>query len=315
MRILITGASGFIGRWLVRRLVSEPEMDVVAAIRAEGPDRLEGAPTLRLEDFTDPRAISAAVERTQPNVIINLAAYGVSPDKRDPAAMFTVNAASPVWMMQAAAACGAAVVGAGSQSEYRIDAGTSVPVSENDPIGPDALYGASKAACWLGASAAARQLGGVYVHLRLFNVFGPGEAAHRLLPVLVRAARTGETAALSDGLQVRDFVYVEDVVEALAAAVRLAGRADPGFTEAVNICTGRAVSVRSFAETASEAFGMDRGKLAFGATARRPDDLPYVVGSPAKAEAMLNWAPRHTLEDGLARTAEFERAAAQETIQ
>ncbi|WP_169332256.1 NAD-dependent epimerase/dehydratase family protein [Henriciella marina] len=315
MRVLITGANGFIGRWLTRRLAADDAVETVAAIRAPNSVQFEGARATRLSDLADRTEVHDVINSVAPDIIINLAAYGVSPDRRDPVAMFNVNAAAPVAIVQAASALGAAVVGVGSQSEYTANNVVEQQIQETDPIGSQALYGASKASAWLGASATARQLNCSYIHLRLFNTYGHGEAAHRLLPTLARAARTGDKAVLSDGLQVRDFVYIEDAVESLVAAAHLANRQRSGLVEAVNVCSGDGTSVRRFAEIAASAFGLPPQQLSFGTIGRRPDDLPYIVGSPEKAFSLLGWTARHSVSEGLAKVAAMQAAPNSESLQ
>ncbi|OTP77677.1 UDP-glucose 4-epimerase [Caballeronia sordidicola] len=230
--------------------------------------------------------------------VIHLAGAGVAPTDRDSATIFRVNAFLAPQMVSLAAKVGArAIVLAGSSAEYR-SLEQSGPLDEDDPLETSKLYGASKAAGGILALANATVENVMVGVMRLFNVYGPGEARHRLLPSLLRDLSAGRPVKLSAGMQVRDFVYVDDVCAGLIAA--LTALADGKMPTGVyNIATGVGNSVGDFARIVAHAANADPKLLQFGALPFRPDDLPYVVGSPTKLRGACGWRTHTLLADGI----------------
>ena len=227
--VVVLGASGFIGRWVARKLG-----DQGAKVCAIGPE-------------TDLRS---AIRRLRPAITFNLAGYGVDPAQHDEATAYQINAELPGAVAEALAGCqdpawpGQYLVHVGSGAEYG-DAGGDL--REDGPARPTSLYGNSK---WHGTRAVTercRELGLRGLTARLFTVYGPGERAGRLLPSLLEVRRTGRALPLSPGLQRRDFTYIEDVADGLLK-LGLAS-AEPG--EIVNLASGRLTTVRAFVEIAA----------------------------------------------------------------
>jgi GDP-4-dehydro-6-deoxy-D-mannose reductase len=221
--------------------------------------------------------------------IVHLAAAGVHPADREVASLVDGNVGAPVAVVQLASQLQARfVVVAGSSAEY---AQTRAPrLDEHATLEQGALYGATKAAGGLLALSVATTLGVPCAVLRLFNVFGPGEAPHRLLPTLHRNLKLGQAVALSAGTQIRDFVHIDDACRAIMLAMR--GLTDASLAPgAYNVATGIGHSVREFALAVGDAMGKSSGLLEFGALPMRPDDRHVVVGDASAFHAATGWTP------------------------
>ncbi|SOE69815.1 Nucleoside-diphosphate-sugar epimerase [Burkholderia sp. D7] len=295
--ILLTGASGFVGRRLAQMLVAA-DLNVTCVGRA--PCVIRGVENVLVEALTVEQIERALAPNSCFDGVVHLAAAGVAPTDRDSTTIFRVNAFLAPQMVSLAAKVGArAVVLAGSSAEYRSPK-QSEPLDEEAPLETSKLYGASKAAGGILALANGTAENIAVGVLRLFNVYGPGEGAHRLLPSLVRDLIARQPVQLSAGTQVRDFVYVDDVCAGLIAA--LTALADkkmlPG---AYNVASGTGNSVGDFARAVAHAVNADLTLLKFGSLPFRPDDLPYVVGSPAKLRDACGWHAATPLADGIAQ--------------
>lgn len=305
-RVLLTGGSGFVGSRLAQTLLRSGT-DVTNVGRRPCP--IEGVDN-RIVAALSRESIFAAIGRgTKFDALIHLAAAGVSPTSRDRQDLIGVNAAlAPEIITLAADLACRAVVMVGSSAEYRAPR-EHVPIVEDAPLEAQKLYGATKAAGGILALASGSAMSLPVAVVRLFNVFGPGEAAHRLLPSLAINLRAGRPVKLSAGTQMRDFVYVDDACAGLVAAAEALSEQRMA-SGAYNLATGDGHSVAQFARMVASAMEADEGLLHFGALPLRPDDLPYVVGNPARLKEACGWYPVTPLIDGIRRTLdELERTS------
>jgi nucleoside-diphosphate-sugar epimerase len=296
---LVTGASGFIGRHLVDGLIGA-RTQVVALVRPGSrlPDRWHGAVTcIACADWSE-AGLRAALASRPFDVAFHLASYGVRPTDRDPGLMLRINVDLPALFVHLCKERGARLVLAGTFSEYQRPADQR-PLTEQSPLERAKIYGSSKAAGGIFASALAESLGVRLRLLRFFSVYGAGEAPHRLLPSLVAGFARGERVKLSEGTQVRDFVYVDDVVEACIKAGNDMATPSGALTAAWNVCTGAAHSVRTFAALVAETMGARSELLGFGELPMRADDEPYLVGDGERMYRALGWRPKHDLKAGI----------------
>ncbi len=285
-RVIVFGPTGFIGRW-VARFLSQQKAELYLVFR--DPDStstlfprygIKGH-SIRL-DLSDLDRIRPVIEDIRPDVVFNLAGYGVDRSERDEKLAYSLNAdlveriCITLDKIPGTDWPGQRLIHAGSALEYGEIQGD---LHENSQPFPTTLYGKSKLAGTkkLKIFSQTQQLSAITA--RLFTVYGPGEHSGRLLPSLLEIAATGKTLSLTAGLQKRDFSYVEDVAEGL---LRLGlGSAFPG--EIVNLATGKLHSVREFVEIAGKALSIQPGQLKFGALPTRSYEMEH---SPVSIEKL-----------------------------
>ena len=302
MRVAVTGAAGFVGAAVVRRLVAG-NAEPVAVVRPGGDvRRLPPDVDVLAADLEDPDAAARAIAALRPDVCIHLAAAGAVVAEPDPMRLLRTNTLAALALARALPAGGCRrLVTAGSSSEYGPVEG---PVSEARAPLPDDLYGATKLAGALLARAAGLELGLETVHLRLFSVFGPGEDERRLVPSVARALLERRPVELTPGEQVRDFVFVADAAEALVAAAT----APAIGGEILNVGTGRETTVRELCLAIARCTEADPSLLRFGARRYRTGERFSWRADPERAARVLGWRARTSLEAGLALTVEALRA-------
>lgn len=303
-RALVLGGAGFIGAWVTRALV-RAGADVYAVVRdrrvAEHRFSRMGVILPILEcDLAESGRATSVLAAVGPAVVFNLASRGVERGTRDPDAMYALNARLVSEVCDGLAHSpsmswpGVRLVHVGSSLEYGVLADGG---DEGATPRPTVEYGQTKLMGTTAVREAAGLRGLKATTARLFNVYGPGEPSSRLLPTIFRAARTSEVVPLTDGLQQRDFAYVEDVAEGL---LRL-GLANVTPGEVVHLATGRLTMVRSFAELAAEISGVDPRRLAFGSLATDPQEVRYGRVSVARLQALTGWRPPTTVTGGIRR--------------
>lgn len=294
MHVLVIGATGFIGRRLVRTLT---EGDHVVYALARHADHGLCCDT-RLWDGADLPQIRSAVENWPIDAIVNLAAAGVHPGDRDASRLVATNSVLPAVLVELADSKAArCFIQIGSSAEYA-RAADHAPIPETSALERSSLYGASKAAGSLITQATGKLHDVAVAVLRPFNIFGPGEKPHRLLPSLVARLSKGEVAPLSPGLQMRDFLYVDDACAAIRRMIQGLA-AEPALAGEYNLGSGAPCTVADFARAVAHALGADPALLDFGRLPLRADDLPYVVAATEKLDKTIGKACLHSLQEAL----------------
>ncbi|MFP5220076.1 MAG: NAD-dependent epimerase/dehydratase family protein [Actinomycetes bacterium] len=289
-RALVTGAGGFVGRHLVRRLVGDG-WDVVGLVRPGAPD-LPGATTVGI-DVTDGTATTAAVRAADPDVVLHLAAARAKADAAERAATTAVNTTSGLHVVEGLTDRCRAVVRLGSSTEYAESAG---PMDESTPLHPRGFFGATKAAGSLLVAAAAAERGVRAAVLRAFQVYGPDDHPGRLVPTVLRAAATGEPLQLTAAGMRRDWVHVDDVVD---ACLRAATADDLPAGTVLNVGTGVQTANEELVAVAEQVTGR-RIDVRTGEHPGRGWDAPSWVSDPTAAHELLGWRATTDLGTGLA---------------
>jgi len=300
MKVLVAGASGFLGRnfcafleqgghqavGLLRTVPAEPAFDFLLA-----PDLA----SLRQLDLSHGRF----------DAIVNAAGGGVNPLDRAGSGLMEANVLLPVALVEKAAESGVgALVQIGSSAEYA-PVPSGLLIRESAELETHKLYGATKAAGTIAALGLASHLRVPAMVLRSFNLFGVGEAPHRLLPAIVRQLSAGAEVPLSVGTQIRDFVAVGEACAAIVAALT-ALLQDSALVGVYNLSTGVGTSVADFARTVARALGADEELLQFGAIPMRADDTAWVVGAPDRLRRATGWTARPDLEQAIGDVARQE---------
>ena len=284
-RVLLTGATGLIGRASVAPLVARG-FEVLALSRSgRGVGDVPGIAC----DLLDAQDRRRAVGRAAASHLLHLA-WTDGPDRWTSAANLDWAAATLALARDFATAGGDRAVMAGSCAEYD----WSGPVlSEDTDLAPATLYGAAKARTGQLLVAAAPATGLSLAWARPFFVYGPGEPPGRLLGDLVRGLAAGRPVEVTDGLQVRDYLFAADLGEALAALL-----ASP-LEGPVNVASGEGTQVRDLiAEVAGQ---MQRRELIrWGARPRPAGDPPRIVADTGRLRQATGFRPRFSLADGVA---------------
>jgi len=218
-RALVTGGTGFLGANLAARLVADGHDVHLLARPGSDPWRLAALRSqiqLHEADVRDSAAVQRVCDLVRPAWVFHLAAHGNSSWETDTRQIIDVTLTGAVNVFEAAVRAGCeAIVHAGSSSEYGFSAG---PTAETDRLAPNSTYAVAKAAATLHGQQRARAHGDPVVTLRFYSVYGPWEGPARLLPALIVRGLAGEWPPLVHPSIARDFVYVDDAVEACLAA-------------------------------------------------------------------------------------------------
>jgi GDP-4-dehydro-6-deoxy-D-mannose reductase len=295
MRVLVTGADGFVGRHLCVHLRKQGDQ----VIEAFGPSATATGNRLRV-DVTDPHSVLAAVESARPEALVNLAGFSsVAKSDADPFQVWTVNALGSLNVLNSVrdAAPKARVLLIGSGEMYGVlPAGT--PATEDMPLLPVGPYGSSKAAAELAGRQFWRAYGLEIILARAFNSLGTGQQSGYVVPSLakqIQATRRGpsEPKIKVGNLEaVRDFLAVEDTVAAYRVLLT-SGR--PGTP--YNVCSGTGRTIRSLLDEMLKLAGVE-ARIEVDAGRLRPNDIPFLVGSPRRLNE-LGWAEKSSVTQAL----------------
>lgn len=292
MRVLVTGAHGFVGRWLVPELGSRGYEVVTAPAKTE-------------LDITDRDAVGRLVGELRPSAVIHLAAVAFGGAvTADPRRALRTNIEGTLNVLEACERLDRDVVAlVVSSSEVYAASGSPEPLSESSPPGPRSLYGCTKlAAEGVAAHVAARGMRVAIV--RAFNHTGAGQQPPFVVPSLaarVLAARAEGRRSIPVGnMHVRrDIGDVRDTVRAYALLLELLTRRDPADGPlVVNVATGVATQLSAIASLLAE-LACWEVELTIDPRLVRVDDPEVIVGDASRLAALTGWAPMRSLDETL----------------
>ncbi len=295
MRVLVTGATGFVGHWLTAELESAGH-DVIAAPHSGALDISQAGP------------VQEWVAASRPDAIAHLAGISFGPDaRRDPARAFRVNVLGTAVVLDAARRVPRppVVLITSSSEVYGLPDPGDLPLTETAPTVPSSVYGLSKLAQEGVAMAVARPTGVPIIVTRSFNHTGTGQRPEFVVPAIARrvvAMKRGVEPVIRAGnVDVRrDFLDVRDVVRAYRLLIEdgLAGQLGEAVI-VVNIASGQSVSIRSLIERLCSMAGC-QPRISFDESLVRPHDPPEMRGDASLLGHLTGWVPRIPLDETLA---------------
>lgn len=321
-RALVTGASGFVGRWLLAALLREGW--AVTATSQAGPADTTGAADApwgsldgvewRLGDVGDAALFPALIAECRPDAIVHLAAVSnVAQASRALPLAWDVNLLGAVRLLQAvvtereASGYDPMVLLAGSAEQYGRHDANEMPLTEDAELRPVSAYAATKVAQEVAGLQVFRSTGVRVISARAFPHSGAGQDTRFLLPALfVRALKLQREAAgrpltIGNVTPVRDFLHVSDVV---AAYISLLERGHPG--QAYNVASGHGRTVREVATRVLARVGVD-SELVEDPALVRAVDVPFLVGDASRLSTDTGWRPTRSFDDILDDLHDYSR--------
>jgi UDP-glucose 4-epimerase len=307
-RAVVTGGAGFIGATLVDRIADEGAEVLVVDDLSGGrlarliDARATGNVTFHQADIRQPELVDLFA-RFQPEVVFHLAAQiDARRSVVEPALDTSVNLVGTVNVLQSAVEAGASRLVFASSGGAQFGTTSRLPTPESEPRRPESPYGVAKGVADRYLEYFAENQGLDYLSLGFSNVYGPGQDPHGeagVVAIFVQTLLQGRTPKIyGDGSITRDYVFVDDVVDACIRGAERGGR------RYVNIGTGVETSLNRLYDVVARAVGTStRPEYAPG----KPGDVPRSCLDASLAKRVLGWEPWVTLEDGVARTVKWFR--------
>ncbi len=301
-KVLITGASGFVGNNLARFLLSRGHEAHLLLREGHAQWRLKdilGDVRVHIADLCDPDGLAEAVKSARPEWIFHLAAHGAYSSQIDAARIVQTNIMGAVNLVQACLRTGFEVfVNTGSSSEYGFK--DHAP-TEKEWVDPNSYYAVAKASATLFCRYTARSLGVRIPTLRLYSVYGPYEEPTRLMPTLIVNGLEGRLPPLVNPKIARDFIYVNDVTSAYLLAATVESD-DPGAV--YNIGSGIQTSIAEVVETARRSLSITT-EPEWGSMKDRIWDTDTWVCDNRLAAEQLGWRPNDSFEKGFRKMVDW----------
>lgn len=301
MKVLVTGATGFVGACLARRLLGLGH-EVHIFVRLESnkwriADIIHDL-IIHVVDLQDAPAVEQAVTAIKPECIFHLATYGGFSFQQNVTSIYAANLLGTINLVHACEKTGfKCFINTGSSSEYGLKL---QPMKESDLLEPQGDYAVSKAAATLFCRSEAMQKCLPVISLRIFSPYGPWDDPKRLIPYVMSSLLNAMAPALSDPLSVRDYIFIDDAVDAYLAV--MAASIVPGAI--YNVGSGRQTGIGEVVgkivtkiESAVSPVWGTREK-------QRPEPVKWEADI-RMLESHCNWKPLVSLDDGLQITIDW----------
>lgn len=297
--VFITGAGGFIGANLTRKLV-QLNYSVHILNRKKNLSwrlkEIENQVIIHYGDLTNFKTLQSALKKIQPDYIIHLAAYGAYSFQTEIEKIISVNILGTKNLLEASKnipyKC---FINTGSSSEYGFK---DKPMKEDDFCDPVSYYAITKLTATHMCKIFSGDFNKPIVTLRPFSVYGPYEEPARFIPTIMKALILGKAINLTPGNQRRDFIYIDDVLDAYLKALKL-GKKIKGKT--FNIGFGKEFTNQEVVKKIFEVSG-NKTKIKLGSYPKRYWDTEHWQADISYAKKNLKWAPKYNLGRGLKMT-------------
>lgn len=305
-RVIVTGATGFVGSNLARRLLRDGhEVHLLVRPRHSSWRINDIRDDVQLHEaaLEDAEAVAETVGHVRPDWIFHLAAHGAYSSQTDLRQMVQTNLTGTINLVEACLLTGfEAFVNTGSSSEYGFK--DHAPL-EDESIEPNSHYAVTKASATLFCRYTAQSRALHLPTLRLYSVYGPYEEPTRLIPRLITHGLKGELPPLVNRSVARDYVYIDDVTEAYLLAAAARGELERGAI--YNVGTGIQTSLEEAVETARRVLSI-KCEPRWASMPEREWDTNVWVADNRKIKDALGWQPRYSFEQGFRLTVEWLRA-------
>ncbi len=302
--IFIFGASGFIGANLLNTILKFRN-DCYAIThnpRSAWRLRLLEIPSEKILhcDINYKKSVESIFKEYNPKTIFNLSAYGAYSKQNNTSLIYETNIIGVVNILECCKDI-KAYIHAGSSSEYGLN---SANPKEEDALIPNSHYSVSKISTSYLLSFYARFHNLPCLNLRLYSIYGPWEEPDRLIPKMVECALVNNYPPLVNPSTTRDFVYIDDCVEAFVDAANNVNTENSG--QSINIGSGHKTTLEQLANACQKIFNIQSNPI-WGSMPNRSWDTAEWYGNYEKANKLINWQPEINLEDGLKKFAEWQK--------
>ncbi|OIO35454.1 MAG: hypothetical protein AUJ74_06240 [Candidatus Omnitrophica bacterium CG1_02_44_16] len=298
-RILITGATGFIGANLARLFLKKgAQISVLlrhASIAWRIKDIIKDIDKYSV-DLLERKNLQRIIKRIRPEIIFHTAVYGGYFFQNDPRKILETNFMGSVNLIEACQGVDFKLfVNTSSSSEYGIK---DSPMRENDLLEPSNDYGSSKACATLFAYSRAKKEGLPLVTLRLFSPYGYYDDPSRLIPSVILSCLKGKAPCVSKPDNVRDFIFINDILDLYELLLKYKNKVG---AKIFNVGSGSQYTV---AEVVNKIIKLTGGKVSpkWGAIVNSRTEPDFWQADITKAKRELNWAPKTNLSHGLEKT-------------
>lgn len=303
-KIFLTGATGFIGSHLLKCLLKQ-KCEVHISIRENSSlwriENVLDKCVYHLLDLNDIDAIDNLIRKIKPDIIFHLATYGVDYQQQDIYKAIDININASLKLFESMLEIdNFRFIHTGTSSEYGPKNRT---ISECDLPNPRSIYGITKYTSSKLLTYMSEKIGkGNLIILRPFGVYGECEGRHKFFPQIINKLINSVPVKLTNCDQIRDYIYVDDLIDAYiaAAVVPLKNK-----VEIINIGSGEEICLKDIALIIEKNFNLNKKLLQFGALPYRSDEIIYSVANIKKANKLLLWKPKTSLEKGIRKTIEW----------
>ena len=301
-KILVTGATGFIGKNLVESL--KEKFEIYALILDEKEKNvIPQIDYILWKTFFDRENEIKTLDGKKLgkiDTVIHLASYGVNPKDNDIDKMIesNINLTKDLILNLERVSC-KNIIFTGSGFEYG-DKG-KIKLKEDMELNPFSLYGATKVSAFLIGKKLCESLGINYINLRLFNIFGEYEGSNRLIPQIINNYLEGKELNFTAGNQVRDYLYIKDIIEVYEMILEK----NIYNNETYNVCSSEEVTIKEFITKVANTIGINKESLNFGIIPSRKEEALYIVGDNSKLKKDFDWNRKYSYEFGIKNMYDF----------